>query len=80
MLKHLKLVFNVQFKINECEDDVFSEDSDEEEDDEQMKDGSESEAEKSIDRKDDQPVAEFPKSFIFSCVGVGLSNIARKTE
>jgi hypothetical protein len=22
----------------------------------------------------------FPKSFIFSCVGIGLTNIARKTE
>jgi hypothetical protein len=23
---------------------------------------------------------EFPKSFIFSCIGIGLTNIARKTE
>lgn len=27
-----------------------------------------------------QKITEFPKSFIFSCVGIGLTNIARKTE
>jgi len=30
MLRHLKTFFNIQFKIKECEDDVFQSDSDEE--------------------------------------------------
>ncbi len=31
MLKNLKTFFNLQFKIKECEDDVFEPDSDEQE-------------------------------------------------
>lgn len=31
MLKHLKSFFNIQFKIKECEDDIFQSDSSEEE-------------------------------------------------
>jgi len=31
MLKHIKAFLNVQFKIEECEDDVYSSDSDSEE-------------------------------------------------
>ena len=34
MMRHLKLFFNVQFKIAECEDDVYSDSEDEEEEEE----------------------------------------------
>lgn len=34
MLRHLKTFFNLQFKIKECEDDVFAESSSDEEEDE----------------------------------------------
>ena len=37
MLKHIKQFINVQFKIEEVEDDVYSEDSDEDEDVEEVK-------------------------------------------
>ena len=63
MLRNLKKFFNIQFKIKECEDDVFESDSEEEE-------KSPEEAE----------VPKFPKGFIFSCIGVSLTNFARKVE
>lgn len=85
MLKHIKQFVNVQFKIEEVEDDVYSEDEDS--DDEEVKgDGedeemSESASEKSIKvQKEAKTQIAFPKSFIFSCIGIGLTNIARKTE
>ena len=34
MLRHLKTFFNLQFKIKECEDDVFADSSSEEEESE----------------------------------------------
>ena len=81
MLKNIKAFVNVQFKITEVEDDVYSSDDSEEEEvkeknesDSQM---SESEASEVVVKKSS---AEFPKSFIFSCIGIGLSNIARKAE
>lgn len=63
MLRNMKKFFNIQFKIKECEDDVFESDSEEEE-------KSPEEAE----------VPKFPKGFIFSCIGVSLTNFARKVE
>jgi len=81
MLKNIKAFVNVQFKITEVEDDVYSSNDSEEEEvkeknesDSQM---SESEASEVVVKKSS---AEFPKSFIFSCIGIGLSNIARKAE
>ena len=84
MLKHIKQFINVQFKIEEVEDDVYSEDS-EDEDEEVKGDGedemSESASEKSKkEEKEGKTQLAFPKSFIFSCIGIGLTNIARKTE
>ena len=69
MLRYLKQFFNIQYKIKECEDDVFQSDSDD----------NDSEAEEEGNgEKDDVP--KFPKGFIFSCIGVGLTNFARKAE
>lgn len=72
MLRHLKQFFNVQFKIKECEDDVFQSDSDEEDDGES--------SQGDVEMKDSSEVPKFPKGFIFSCIGVGLTNFARKVE
>jgi len=84
MLKNIKAFVNVQFKITEVEDDVYlSDDSEEEEvkekneSDSQMSESEASEASEVVVKKSS---AEFPKSFIFSCIGIGLSNIARKAE
>lgn len=81
----------MQFKIEECDDEVYGDSSsDEEEEEEAPMEGQESESgEEFLKKKDEGTVAkkekkvksaEFPKSFIFSCVGIGLTNIARKTE
>jgi hypothetical protein len=85
MLKHIKSFLNVQFKIAEVEDDVYSESSSEEEEEEDKNDGSEESLSVAVAK--DKVVKgscgakpEFPKSFIFSCIGIGLTNIARKTE
>jgi hypothetical protein len=68
VLRHLKSFFNIQYRIKECEDDVFQDDSENDEDsaeDESMADAD---------------VPKFPKGFIFSCIGVGLTNFARKSD
>jgi hypothetical protein len=81
MLKNIKKFLNVQFKIAEVEDDVYSESSEEEE--EEVKESEEEMSEEKslkIKEEEEKPAAEFPKSFIFSCIGIGLTNIARKTE
>ena len=87
MLKHIKAFLNVQFKISEVEDDVYSSDSESEgeeeepEGDQEEKSSDESqESEKPKVIKQKGPAHTFPKSFIFSCIGIGLTNIARKTE
>jgi hypothetical protein len=84
MLKHIKAFLNVQFKIEEVEDDVYSEsESEEEEEESKGEDDSESASEQPKKKEskggESGPLA-FPKSFIFSCIGIGLTNIARKTE
>jgi len=84
MLKHIKQFVNVQFKIEEVEDDVYSEDEDS--DEESKGDGEDEEMSESASEKSNKVQKEaktqiaFPKSFIFSCIGIGLTNIARKTE
>lgn len=68
LLRHLKQFFNLQFKIQECEDDVYSdesEDEDQNEEDSEMADAAQ---------------VKFPKAFIFTCIGIGLTNFARKAE
>ena len=87
MLKHIKQFINVQFKIEEVEDDVYSEDSEDEEEDKGVvdEDGedeiSESASQKpNKEQKEANTLLAFPKTFIFSCIGIGLTNIARKTE
>ena len=86
MLKNIKAFINVQFKIEEVEDDVYSESSSEEEEEEESKGEEESEEiiipkeiKKETSTKPGAPT-EFPKAFIFSCIGIGLTNIARKME
>lgn len=85
MLKNIKAFVNVQFKITEVEDDVYSSDDSEEEEVKEKSDLQMSESEASEESEVSEVVkkkssAEFPKSFIFSCIGIGLSNIARKAE
>ena len=74
MLRHVKEFFNVQFKIKECEDDVYNESSSSD------SEAEEHEAERDAKMVGDSEVPKFPKGFIFSCIGVGLTNIARKIE
>lgn len=67
------MFFHIQYRIKECEDDVFQSDSSDSENEEQAQ----------IEEVVDQEMAEvpkFPKGFIFSCIGVGLTNFARKAE
>jgi hypothetical protein len=40
-------------------------------------DAEDAEKEDEVDKED---VPKFPKGFIFSCIGVGLTNFARKAE
>lgn len=77
----------MQFKIEEVEDDVYSEDNEDEEEEvkgdgeDEEDEMSESASEKSKkEQKETKTQLAFPKSFIFSCIGIGLTNIARKTE
>ena len=84
MLKNIKAFINVQFKIEEVEDDVYSESSSEEEEESKGEEESEEiikpkEIKKETSTKPGAPT-EFPKAFIFSCIGIGLTNIARKME
>ena len=74
MLRNIKDFFKIEFRIEECDDDVF--DSDDEEMDEA---GEHEMLEDQMDNKD-EPNDAFPKTFIFSCLGVGMTNYARKTE
>ena len=89
MLKNIKAFINVQFKISEVEDDVYS--SSESEEDEQEQEESKGDEESDVSdfikpKKEKATIApaggptEFPKAFIFSCIGIGLTNIARKME
>lgn len=89
MLKNIKAFINVQFKITEVEDDVYSSSESEGEDDQEKESkGEESDASDFVKPKKDKPAqkkqtggpTEFPKAFIFSCIGIGLTNIARKME
>ena len=45
LLRHLKAFFNITFKIRECEDDVFSDSSQEEEEEEKVREVSSDEGE-----------------------------------
>ena len=67
LLRNLKQFFNLQFRIEQCQDDVYSSDSENEEEDNSEQEG------------DREPVR-FPQTFIFSCVGLGLTNFARRQE
>ena len=85
MMRHIKKFCNVQFKIAECEDDIIGDDSSDSDEEDKNSDNSSSEdaedpkSVKKVKSTTDKPT-EFPKSFIFSCIGIGLTNIARKTE
>jgi hypothetical protein len=66
LLRNLHTFFNITFKIKECEDDVFGEDSDEDE--------------KIVEESEDGEEVKFPRAFTYSCLGIGLTNFARKLE
>ena len=66
LLRHLKQFFNLQFRIEQCQDDVYSSES-EDEPEEAAAEG-------------DQGQVKFPQTFIFSCIGLGLTNFARRQE
>ena len=80
------MFFNVQFKITECDDEVYSSDSEDDENKEDNEDeGEDSEmndqsSESEKPNKNIEDIPQFPKTFIFSCIGVGLTNISRKAE
>lgn len=76
LLRHLKKFFNLTFKIEECQDDVYDESSDEE-DSKQDSDNAKSDNQMTEEQETD---VQFPKAFIFSCIGIGLTNFARKAE
>ena len=90
MLKNIKAFINVQFKISEVEDDVYSSSDSEDEEQEESKGEEESDASEFVKPKKEKSQqkekqmtggpSEFPKAFIFSCIGIGLTNIARKME
>ncbi len=69
VLRHLKSFFNIQYRIKECEDDVFQDDSD-----------NDDEGSAEDESMEDADVQKFPKGFIFSCIGIGLTNFARKAD
>ena len=80
MLRNLKKFFNINFKIEECQDDVYDSDSD---GDQKSENGSEQGEQEQIENKvedEDLEKPKFQQTFIFSCIGVGLTNFARKTE
>lgn len=52
MLQHLKMFFNIQFKIKECDDDVFASDSESEEGDAAAEEKSQDDDKDSQDDKD----------------------------
>jgi hypothetical protein len=54
--------------VKECDDDVFDS-SDEDEEEEKVQEVS-----------DGESPQKFPKAFIFTCIGIGLTNFARKIE
>ena len=65
LLRNLKQFFNLQFRIERCADDVYSESDEEEEEDK-------------AEEATNEQVAPFPQTFIFSCIGIGLTNFARR--
>jgi len=68
----------VTFQIKESdEDNVFESDSEDESVPEEESKESDNGGEEKINTKAPNF---FPKSFVFSCIGVGLTNLARKTE
>lgn len=68
LLRNLKSFFNLQFRIEQCTDDVYSDSDDEDEAGDDNDDG------------DNEAPPQFPQTFIFSCIGIGLTNFARRQE
>ena len=81
MLRNIKLFWKIEFTISECEDEVFEDtESDEEMNNEEA--GEHEVEEEKFDEKKEKTVKmnQLPKTFIFSCLGVNMTNYARKTE
>lgn len=79
MLRNIKKFWKTEFNITECEDEVY-EDSDSDQEMNKQDEAGENEVEE--DKFDEKQAEEIhlPKTFIFSCLGVNMSNYARKTE
>ena len=80
VLRFIYKYLGVKFNIRECDDYDNDDESDVEENEENEEIGEESDEEdKEIDykkfEKEDQPIVY--KQYIFSCVGIGLKNVAR---
>ena len=91
MMRHIKKFLHIEFKIEECDDEIFdsqsSESENEDKDDEEEKKEKQGEEEEEEEEEDGDSKmgggnekVQFPKTFIFSCMGIGLMNIARKAE
>jgi RNA 3'-terminal phosphate cyclase-like protein len=90
MLQNIKKFLNVNFKIEECQDDVYdATSSDEEEQKSNQHEGDSEEGEEEqiekdqdvkIEEEEEGPKPQFGSTFIYSCIGIGLQNFARKIE
>ena len=93
MLQNLRRFFNITFKIEECHDDVYNESSSDEEEEKDKSKDSDMDDEEGEDEKsegnnkselnkeeDNASKPTFNSSFIYSCIGIGLQNYARKIE
>ena len=93
ILQNLKKFFNIQFKIEECHDEVYDESSSEEDEEKKQSDDSDMDDEEGEDEKSENKIHKtdkqeevegvkpaFGSSFIYSCIGIGLENFARKLE
>ena len=80
-MRNLKKFFNTQFKIEECHDEVYDSDSSDEEENKADEEGEDEKSEEKFEESEDEgDKPKFAQSFIFSCIGIGLTNFARKAE
>ena len=98
MMRLIDRFFKVQFKIQECQDDLFVDDEDDDSDesnenegkdkdsngDEEM--GEDEQSEDVLEKKEKDETEDgaeklkFSKTFVFACLGISYTNIARKTD
>lgn len=81
----MKAFFNVNFKIEQCQDEVYDSDSSSSENEGNSSGSEEGESEQIEDQvkekeEDSAEKPAFAQTFIFSCIGIGLTNFARRIE